>query len=493
MIASSDGWRRLGMLAVFLFLVVLVGIAYLGIRFLGDTPVEHKTSEAHFKYGSLGSEHEFGMPYWIWRALPEVFPDKLPGKGWQSLGFVFEKGQDLPVGMSKRRYRGFDLVWLNCAFCHTGTVRDSPESEPRVIAAMPANTFDFRRFIQFLFDASVDPRFNPYRIILEIDRMGGELDLIDRAILRLYAIRYMRERVLGLRARLEPLYRLQPELWGPGRVDTFNPLKVYFGFPLEKLPAEELVGTTDFPSIWNQGKRRGMHLHWDGNNASLEERNRSAALGSGVTPPTLDRPSMERVERWLLELTPPPYPYPIDRALAAAGAPIYVQYCADCHGADGKSFTGKWVGQVTPIEAIGTDPHRLTSYTLLVAQNQNLLYAGYDNERFRHFRKTQGYANMPLDGLWLRAPYLHNGSVPTLRDLLEPSGRRPAIFYRGHDVYDRARVGFVSTVPAEGSRTYFRFDTSQRGNSNRGHEGRRYGTELSPADKDALVEYLKTF
>ena len=55
--------------------------------------------------------------------------------------------------------------------------------------------------------------------------------------------------------------------------------------------------------------------------------------------------------------------------------------------------------------------------------------------RFSHFRKTNGYANMPLDGLWLRAPYLHNGSVPTLRALLFPE-ERPAVFYRGYDVYD---------------------------------------------------------
>ena len=49
-----------------------------------------------------------------------------------------------------------------------------------------------------------------------------------------------------------------------------------------------------------------------------------------------------------------------------------------------------------------------------------MLYAGYPR-RFSHFRKTYGYANMPLDGVWLRAPYLHNGSVPTLRDLLNPA------------------------------------------------------------------------
>jgi hypothetical protein len=122
---------------------------------------------------------------------------------------------------------------------------------------------------------------------------------------------------------------------------------------------------------------------------------------------------------------------------------------------------------------------------------------------------------LPLDGVWLRAPYLHNGSVPTLRDLLNPSAERPTIFYRGYDVFDPVEVGFVSDVSrfdeegrskedSENPRKYFRFDTQVRpggltprdrneGNSNAGHEGPAYGTTLSAQEKDAIVEYLKTF
>jgi hypothetical protein len=109
---------------------------------------------------------------------------------------------------------------------------------------------------------------------------------------------------------------------------------------------------------------------------------------------------------------------------------------------------------------------------------------------FRRFRKTDGYANHPLDGIWARAPYLHNGSVPTLRDLLEPPDRRPLVFYRGYDVYDQARVGFVTSVAEEGGRQFFLYDTSLPGNSNAGH---LYGTALPDEDKAAIVEYLKTF
>ena len=91
-------------------------------------------------------------------------------------------------------------------------------------------------------------------------------------------------------------------------------------------------------------------------------------------------------------------------------------------------------------------------------------------------------------GTWLLGPYLHNGSVPTLSDLLAPPDQRPAVFYRGYDVVDADHVGFVATgAAAEASG--FRFDTRERGNANTGHN---YGTDLGDTDKRALLEYLKT-
>ncbi len=261
---------------------------------------------------------------------------------------------------------------------------------------------------------------------------------------------------------------------------------------MHKLDPNELNAPADFPSIWNQKHKRGMQLHWDGNNTVVEERNKSAAFGTGTTPPTIDLKAISRVEAWIEEVKQPPYPYPIDAALSARGAAVYQKYCLSCHGASGKDFSGDKVGKVTPIAAVGTDRRRLDSYTYTLAVNQSTLYAGYPH-RFTHFRKTYGYANMPLDGVWLRAPYLHNGSVPTLRDLLEPAAKRPQMFYRGYDVYDAQNVGFVSTVAEEQGRKFFRFDTSVVGNSNAGHEGPAYGTDLPAEDKAALLEYLKTF
>ena len=124
------------------------------------------------------------------------------------------------------------------------------------------------------------------------------------------------------------------------------------------------------------------------------------------------------------------------------------------------------MGQVTPLAEIGTDPERLRSFTAALAAKMNTI-GDRQAWKFSHFRKTDGYANMPLDGVWLRAPYLHNGSVPTLRALLFPE-ERPAVFYRGYDVYDWQRVGFVADGP-EAEKDGVRFDTRLRGNGNAGH------------------------
>jgi mono/diheme cytochrome c family protein len=485
------------------WLLVILVLPTLGLIALGvyivflamqDEPVVYADIEEHFKYGSTGGERMSGFPYWIFQALPRVCATHLPGPGYASLGLIFEDGKDLPVGMSKRRYQGLDRTFLNCAVCHASTVRDSPEAKPSLYLGMPANTFDVFAFQKFLFDCAEDPKSSAEYVVPEIDRLmrekGQRLGLVERYLVYPVAIALVRERLLMLRSRFECLARFPP--WGPGRVDTFNAAKVLFNFPLCALPEGEMNGPADFPSIWLQRPRRGMQLHWDGNNTLVEERNKSAAFGTGTTPPTIDLAAIGRIEDWLLTREPPKYPYPIDPGKSGRGAAVYREYCASCHGANGRDFAGEFVGKVTPLKRIGTDPRRLDSYTYDLAVNQSTLYAGYP-WRFAHFRKTFGYANMPLDGVWLRAPYLHNGSVPSLRDLLEPASRRPTVFYRGNDVYDPRNVGFVANVAALGGRTFFKVDTSVPGNSAAGHEGERYGTELRPDDKDALIEYLKTF
>jgi hypothetical protein len=236
-----------------------------------------------------------------------------------------------------------------------------------------------------------------------------------------------------------------------------------------------------------------MHLHWDGDNDSVAERNLSAGLGAGITPVTVDHASFQRVRDWIWTLPPPQYPFSIDRTLASRGQTVYQQECLNCPR--GSSVPrGRHVGHACRLgRADRSHRHRSPSSSIHTrrfsratsTRSSRLLSIGFST-----FRKTDGYANQPLDGIWARAPYLHNGSVPTLRDLLEPVERRPATFFRGYDVFDQVKVGFVSDVATADGRTYFRYDTSIPGNSNSGH---LYGLSLPDEDKRAVVEYLKTF
>jgi len=436
----------------------------------------------HYKYGILGTEGRVGLPYWIFRVLPIVFADKLPnrpGNGWEKIGFIFETpDRDLPIGTTKANGQlDVDLVGLNCATCHAGTYRDVPSSPRHVVLGMPSHGMDLQAYGRFLTACAQDSRFNTGTLIEAIRKINPDFGILDDLAYRVLVVRRTREGILE-RAKETAWFDARPPQ-GPGRVDTFNPYKAMFGFDMTK---DDTVGTADLPSLWNQRPRRNLWLHWDGNNNLVEERNKSAAIGAGATPETLDVPALGRIEEWIMDFKAPPYPVSrIDQARAARGSAVYAGACASCH-----DFGAEKVGQVTPLAEIGTDPERLRSFTPEVAMRMNMLGEGYP-WKFSHFRKTEGYANMPLDGLWLRAPYLHNGSVPTLRALLFPE-TRPELFYRAYDVYDWVNVGFIATGP-DAQREGVRFDTKDKGNSNAGHT---YGQDLTADQREDLLEYLKT-
>ena len=111
------------------------------------------------------------------------------------------------------------------------------------------------------------------------------------------------------------------------------------------------------------------------------------------------------------------------------------------------------------------------------------------------FNSIMAYKARPLNGIWATSPYLHNGSVPTLYDLLLPVNKRPVTFTTGQMEFDAKKVGhhYYASIAASGSspdkRAPFLLDTRLKGNYNTGHE---YGTDLSETDRLALIEYLKS-
>ena len=535
-----------------LIALILLGWLIYWLVAVNQYVVAQKSEQDHFLHGSIGAETANGLPYWVFKALPEIYRDKLGDEGWGHFGLITPAGDDLPLGFSRRVVTGVERVWFNCSLCHVGSYRMPDEKEQHLIPGAPSNNLRLQELITFLTDAGRDPGFTADRLMAGIEKAGGNLSWPKRLIYRHLVFPAVKTRLQWVGDRLTFIAR--QEAWGPGRVDTFNPYKtIQFNFPMDEahISAAALNGSSDYPAIWQQSPREGMNLHWDGNNDSVAERNLSAALGAGVTPVTVDRPAIQRIEAWMRRLPAPRYPGAVDEAVARKGEALFTRYCAACHGRlatpaplqperasavaayvpppsqdctapqvmpyraapapairsneDEKAAAygegafayaaampydydrGRYpcLGQVEPLDRIGTDPGRWLSYTREFAAAQNLLYAGYP-WRFHRFRKTGGYASQPLDGIWARSPYLHNGSVPNLRALLDAPAARPAQWYRGSDELDLQNVGYRSDSAAPGR--LFRFDTRRLGNSNSGHE---YGTFLSDAQKDAIVEYMK--
>ncbi len=479
---------RLRLVAIGLLLLLMIaGVTY--FEFFRELPPTYFASdEEHFLYGSIGTESTSGVPYWLWLVLPRVFPDKLPRPGgYASIGMIFAEGRELPVGFTKQTI-GIDRVGINCAVCHASTYRLHPLDKPVIVPGGPGQTQIPQAYLHFLIDCASDPRFNSSTLMAEI-AANYRLSLLDRLTYRFVLIPFVKYTLLAQKNEYASYGLLQPLLSaGNGRIDPFNLVKYRY----LKQPPDGSLGNSDMEPLWNLKAHAGYSLHWDGLNTSLQEVLLSSAIGDGTPLKWVDNDfrksdkesSLKRISAFMSNAQPPKYPLPIDQALASRGKAIYDQQCAQCH-APGGARTGK----VEPIEnaMLATDRNRIDMWTQSAATAYNQ-YTGKYEWRFSHFGKQSGYVNVTLEGLWLRGPYLHNGSVPGITDLLRPPAQRPKVFYRGYDVIDPENVGFISQG-VEAERVGFRYDTAERGNSNAGH---LWGTTLAEEEKKQLVEYLKT-
>jgi hypothetical protein len=470
--------QRLWNVAAIAAVVVVAITSVTYAKFYRESPAPPFASEEeHFLFGSIGTEVEHGIPYWIWLVLPRVFPEHLPRPGgYAALGVVGVEGSEMPAGFSKITV-GYPRVGTNCAFCHTARWRERPGGAARIVPAGPAHQTGAQEYRRFLVACASDDRFTASAILGEIAK-NYRLSLLDRALYRFIIIPATRRRILGLDRGGQ--WTHAGSEWGRGRADVIKDAKL----SLLRRAAANTVGMADTVPLWQLRPRDGTSLFWDGSTTSLRESVTVSALAGRTTPDGLNRAasSLARVENYISTAKPPPYPFAVDKGAADAGRKVFEAACAECHSPSGSRYS-----TVIPIAQIGTDRHRLDVWTAEDAAAFNDVRAGQEAD-FSAFRKTDGYVAVPLDGVWLRAPYLHNGSVPTLADLLTPPEERPRQFWRGYDVYDPVKVGFVSDG-SEARRIGTSHDTSKPGNSNAGHV---FGTQLDAGEKRVLLEFLKT-
>lgn len=426
--------QRLLLIAIAAMLVTAVVVAVVvWFKFFRHVPREFATPEDFFKYGSIGTEDERGVPYWIWVVLPRVFPEHLPGPGgYTAIGITWEDGHEMPVGFTKEKI-GFDRVGINCALCHTATYRETAGADTVVVPGGPATSFDPQGYLRFLSLAARDSRFNADTLLAAIE-YEVELSWLDRQLYRYFIIPATRKALLE--QSNSGRWMSERPSWGHGRIDPFNPVK----FDQLEMDSgrDATIGNSDVMPLWRLNDRRNSrgetHLHWDGLNTDLREVVLSGAIGDGATHKSLPVEQLDELTTWLKTLHPVrksdesgrpadllKYPFTIDVDLARAGAAVFEGHCAECH-APGGSRTNS----IVALSEIGTDRNRLDMWNPPLddpphpAERYNAFGDGYEWD-LKHFRKTGGYIATPMTAIWLRAPYLHNGSVPTLWDLLHPS------------------------------------------------------------------------
>jgi hypothetical protein len=197
---------------------------------------------------------------------------------------------------------------------------------------------------------------------------------------------------------------------------------------------------------------------------------------------------------YIESIEPPKYPYPIDEPLASKGRIAFNRVCADCHGTYGRTSEemDTWPARVVPLDEVKTDPVR---FQALTSAQRNAYGSSWftDYGKLPNVNEPKGYVAQPLDGIWASAPYLHNGSVPTLWHVLHPD-ERPVVWKRKETGYDQKLVGleidtykaFPDSLPGEERRQYF--NTLGFGKSREGH---RFPDELTEDEKTAVLEYLK--
>ncbi|MCU0387194.1 MAG: c-type cytochrome [Chitinophagaceae bacterium] len=191
---------------------------------------------------------------------------------------------------------------------------------------------------------------------------------------------------------------------------------------------------------------------------------------------------------YIYSIKPPKYPKPIDQDLASKGKPLFDKNCAKCHGKYGADEN--YPNLLVPLEIIKTDSalveSNFSSPQFLDWFRQSWFRTG---ERKADLVPFKGYIAPPLDGVWITAPYLHNGSVPNLETLLN-SKTRPVYWERSFDKpeYDYEKVGWIYKEH-EKQINKSTYNTTLRGYNNHGHT---FGDKLNDIERKAVIEYLKT-
>lgn len=246
---------------------------------------------------------------------------------------------------------------------------------------------------------------------------------------------------------------------------------------------------SDVPPLWHVRKKNALYYNGIGRGDFSKLLFQASVLG--IPDSTAARHAVNNfhdVLAWLRSLEPPVYPGTIDANLASRGKLIFEEHCSGCHGTYGEEET--YPNKLVNLQVVKTDPlYANYAFESGIVEWYNSSWFAQTTPR-SYFEPELGYVAPPLDGIWATAPYLHNGSVPTLEDLLH-SPQRPDQWTRSGDSrdYDHQKVGWQYATDSTDKKAKWTYDTSLPGYSNAGHT---FGDKLTSEEREAVIEYLKT-
>lgn len=417
-------------------------------------------------------------------------------------------GQNVGTALNTWPPIGATVANIGCASCHS-SVMYLPDGSPdttRIWLGMPNGSINLEAFTQTLFTAVRDYGNDADKLLEVMNTLYPDTDWRERLTLRYAILPEFQQAIATRDASYGRLLPFRASL--AGATNGLDSLQNRLGL----IPDGVVLTESIFNSVPDLGGRlwrtkllnsgtyaiAGIdhNVAIEASDITPEHRQGLAGIiayfivpSMGVTEAVAEAhiPDGVAITAWMQDYAPQPFPGEVDMELAALGRDLYTTGCAECHGSYDDSLDAPQLTSFPNWEGdIGTDPQRARLLTQTIADAVN----GGTFGPYINARTVTGYTAPPLTGIWASAPYFHNGSVPTLWHMMRPS-TRPALFEVGGHRLDLARVGLDLAPPTDYTpwSTPAEVDTSAFGLSNTGHEDDF--KDLSEADKNALLEYLK--
>lgn len=470
----------------------------------------------------LGLPVEVGSLQKVLERFGFFFPETIGN--WPAEAGEMPSFRDTPLGQTRGSLRALGVEIRNngCALCHASPTYDAAGRPTKTAwIGLPNTSIDFDAYSRAIVDGLHKGHESPGGLLAAMRRVYPDMSWTERTSYRLFLLPRVRDAITAMNNGERLI--LPFDLGAPGITNGVAALKLQLGLIPRRGTSNEF-GLTSIPDLANRAFRTS--LLWDGVYATPGETRFRNVTRKEATPERLAAhapiaaffsmgtagnssenaerviPAVARAIRALYNYEPPRFPGVIDHDLAGRGSAVFAARCTECHGRfetiDGRERLVEYPNRLVSLSSIGTDPERATAYDGAVAA----WVKGHPDEPFVRLvksKQTGGYVAPILSGVWATAPYLHNGSVPTLYVLMHPEERPERFQVGGHDL-DLDRVGVALERCADGVYRFARptrgraagaiYDTARRGRGHRGHEWQF--AELTEPEKRALLEYLKT-